>query len=273
MEPMVAEKRFERAGAQRGGRSRVALLAAALLVLIALVAAGVFWFRGRVPQPAPAPPPPAASAEPAQPAAPAHPLAQQEPALPADPQAADAALFEELARLCGAPALAKWIRPADLARHIVATVDALPRRQVPQAVLPTTPVPGSFQVAAVPGGHVMAAANARRYLPWVHLLLSADPAAAAKSYRHFYPLFQRAYRELGYPNSYFNDRLVEAIDDVLEAPEPAPAPRLVQPSVMWRYEDPDLESLSAGQKILLRIGPESGGAVRKWLQAFRAGIV
>ena len=42
-------------------------------------------------------------------------------------------------------------------------------------------------------------------------------------YSRFYPLFQRAYRELGYPNKYFNDRLIEAIDDLLAAAKVSPA--------------------------------------------------
>jgi len=154
----------------------------------------------------------------------------------------------------------------------VATIDALPRRQVPLSVLPTTSVPGAFMVRNVPEGQVISEDNAKRYLPWVHLLLSVDPASAASAYRRLYPLFQRAYRELGYPSGYFNDRLVEAIDDLLETPTPAAAPRVVQPSVMWRFEDPELESLSAGQRTLLRIGPASGSGVRQWLQAFRARI-
>lgn len=272
MEPLVAEKRFEGSGAQGPLRSRVVAITAGIAVLLAAIAGGVFWMRSRAPQPAP--PPAAVQPQPSQaaPQAPAHPVESAEPALPADPHAADAALFDEMARLAGAPGLSKWIRPADLARHIVATVDALPRRQVPPAVLPTMPIPGSFLVAPASGGHVMAAANARRYLPWVHLLLSVDPSAAAGAYRHFLPLFERAYRELGYPGGDFNKRLVEAIDDALEAPQPALPPRLLQPSVMWVYEDQELETLSAGQKILLRIGPESGSAVRKWLQAFRARI-
>jgi Protein of unknown function (DUF3014) len=68
------------------------------------------------------------------------------------------------------------------------------------------------------------------------------------------------------------DRLLEAIDDALSAPDPSGPLRVVAPSVMWKYSDPDLESLSGGQKILLRMGRSNSRAVRKWLTEFRAAI-
>ena len=45
-------------------------------------------------------------------------------------------------------------------------------------------------------------------------------ARAVALYARLYPLFQQAYEELGYPGRYFNDRLVEVIDDLLATPEP-----------------------------------------------------
>ena len=43
------------------------------------------------------------------------------------------------------------------------------------------------------------------------------------AYVQLYPLFQAAYQELGYPHGYFNDRLVQAIDDLLATPDVAGA--------------------------------------------------
>ena len=37
-------------------------------------------------------------------------------------------------------------------------------------------------------------------------------------YKQYYPLFQQAYVDLGYPEGYFNDRLVEVIDHLLATP-------------------------------------------------------
>ena len=72
----------------------------------------------------------------------------------------------------------------------------------------------------------------------------------------------------GYPNAYFNDRLIVAIDDMLAAPE-IPSPKLAQPKVLYEFADPAVETLSAGQKILVRMGPENAKRVKDKLRAIR----
>jgi hypothetical protein len=102
---------------------------------------------------------------------------------------------------------------------------------------------------------------------------TADLDELYATYRQFYPLLQQAYVNLGYPDGYFNDRLVEVIDHLLATPTPSQTPVLVRPHVLYEYEDPSLESLSSGQKALLRLSPAQAEAVRKLLREFRARIV
>jgi hypothetical protein len=85
-------------------------------------------------------------------------------------------------------------------------------------------------------------------------------------------LFQSAYVELGYPNGYFNDRLVEVIDHLLAAPEANAPIRLVQPKVLYEFEDADLQALSSGRKAMLRLGPANEARVKAKLREFRARI-
>jgi len=91
-------------------------------------------------------------------------------------------------------------------------------------------------------------------------------------YRRFYPLFQQAYVELGYPKGYFNDRLVEVVDHLLAAPEIDGSIALVQPRVLYQFADPELEARSAGHKILLRMGPENAAQVKAKLRAIRSEL-
>ena len=91
-------------------------------------------------------------------------------------------------------------------------------------------------------------------------------------YRRHYALFQEAYVRLGYPNGYFNDRLIEVIDHLLAAPEPKGPLRLKQPKVLYEFADPELESLSAGQKMMLRIGAENRAKVKARLSELRAAL-
>ena len=100
-----------------------------------------------------------------------------------------------------------------------------------------------------------------------------DATALVGVYERYYPLFQQAYRELGYQNGYFNDRLVEVLDHLLAAPDAGAAPALVHPSVFYQYADPALEQLSAGQKILVRMGPANAARVKAKLREVRAALV
>jgi hypothetical protein len=106
----------------------------------------------------------------------------------------------------------------------------------------------------------------------VAVVAAVDTRRAADVYRHYYPLFQQAYRDLGYPTGYFNDRLVEVIDHLLATPAAPAAIELVRPAVFYKYADPALEQLSAGQKILLRVGPDNARLLKAKLAEFR-GLV
>jgi hypothetical protein len=50
--------------------------------------------------------------------------------------------------------------------------------------------------------------NFQRYTPQVEVLEAIDGATLVKNYRHYYPLLQQSYRELGYAEGEFNDRML-----------------------------------------------------------------
>ena len=102
---------------------------------------------------------------------------------------------------------------------------------------------------------------------------NTDPKALAVVYEHLYPLFQQSYEDLGYPGKYFNDRLVEVIDTLLQAPEITTPVALVQPKVFYEFADPELEARPAGQKLLIRMGPANERTLKAKLREFRAEIV
>lgn len=160
-----------------------------------------------------------------------------------------------------------------LIEKFVATVDNLPRSHVAERLRPIGPVTGSFSAEAGAGDtFVISEENAARYAPLVDMIAFADMDSLVDVYRRYYPLFQEAYVGLGYPNGYFNDRVVEVIDHLLAAPVPDGPVVLVRPHVLYEYADPDLEALSAGQKMMLRMGPENAGRLKGALGAFRDRI-
>ena len=255
----------------RPERSAFPWIVAALA--IALIAGIGYYYYSYLPardvQPAPAAktePAPRAEAQPAI----QHPLPGPEAAksLPTL-ENSDSMMRESLAELLGRKGFDDIVIPNGLIRRIVASVDNLPRRTAPRRVMPLHPVPGRFMTAGAGGASTLDPANFRRYAPYVRVMEAVQARALVSSYVQAYPLFQRAYEELGHPGKYFNDRLLEAIDDLLAAPEVGTPVRLLQPKVLYEFADPDLETRSAGQKIMIRMGAENELKVKAKLREIR----
>ncbi|MCB1914810.1 MAG: DUF3014 domain-containing protein [Rhodocyclaceae bacterium] len=158
---------------------------------------------------------------------------------------------------------------SDVVRRVVATVDNLSREKASVRLWPVATASGLPVVESGAGGPTLAAANAARYEPFVALAESVDINALIAGYKTLYPVFQEAYRELGYPSGNFNDRLVGAIDHLLASPEIEGPIALVQPKVIYQFADPELEALSAGQKIMVRMGPDNARRVKQRLRQIR----
>jgi hypothetical protein len=221
------------------------------------------------------PPTPAASASAAiRPASPAHrlpPPAESSRPLPklddSDPLAG-----RSVAGLVGSRAFADFFVPGNLVRRIVATVDNLPRETSPQRMLPLNPVPGDFTTQSIGDAAIIDPKSFSRYTPYVRVFEMVVPSALVLAYVRAYPLFQAAYEELGYPDRYFNDRLMVAISDLLMTPE-IDAPQIVRGRVLYEFADPDLETRSAGQKIMLRMGPDNARRVKARLWEIRRQLL
>jgi hypothetical protein len=254
--------------------SRVTIIIAAVLALFAAAVWYSWTHRDRVETP----PPMAASVPAASPPSPAgapeiqHPVAappedaQSAPAPLPTLATADAAVRSALLDWLGKDQVQAFLQLDDFIRHTVATVDNLGRSHAAPRLWPVNPMPGRFEVAQVGDELVATPGNVERYGAFVKFVESIDLDQGVALYRRAYPLFQQAYEELGFPGRYFNDRLVEVIDLLLATPVPAQPPQLrlievkgpipsTRPWVRYEFADASLESLAAGQKMLLRTGP------------------
>jgi hypothetical protein len=262
--------------------TKKAAIAPAALFAAALIG-GLFWWQSErgsastqppehaVPASAPAAPPPSP------PSAPAiqHPVS----AVAASGSGVAASLDEGLIELFGHPSVASLFRTDNIAYRFVATIDGLGRESAPAGVWPVNPAKGRFETADTAKGEVVQADNALRYAPYVLLLEQVDLRKAVNVYAQHYPELQQKYEELGFPQRYFNDRFIEVLDQLLATPEGAPPLHVhrpvingVQPTrpwVLYEFDDPALQSLSAGQRILLRMGPVNERRVKTRLAELR----
>ncbi|UPG87127.1 DUF3014 domain-containing protein [Luteibacter aegosomatis] len=254
---------------------------AGLLVVAILVVAGVFVYREKQAREAVGAPPFAnvasssSAATAARDASPQHPIetpaGASTAALPPLDQSDDAVLSALLA-MSGDGALKSLLRPEAIIPRMVATIDALPKHTIGTNVLPMRTPTGTFQVQSADGMFVESKKNYARYDTYMYVADRVPAKAAAAWYKRNYPLFQQAYRDLG-TEGYFNDRLVEVIDHLLEAPELKGALQLLPEKQGYVYSNPAYEQLSVGQKFMVRAGPENEAKLKEKLRALREAIV
>ncbi|PZO15481.1 MAG: DUF3014 domain-containing protein [Burkholderiales bacterium] len=278
--------------------SRAPALITSAIVLAVVLVAGYFGWQHFNPRPAPVPAVeplaqlPEASAVPLTPVAPSiqHPLDPPAPEAAGGPAPlpaladADQWVGEQLNDLLTRKNVLAFLQLDGFVRRAVATVDNLARQQAPARVWPVQPTPKRFTVQRGSDGvDTIHPDNSQRYTPLVLMIEAVDTARAVALYRRLYPLFQQAYEELGFPGRYFNDRLVEVLDHLIATPVPTTplAVKLVEvkgevpstrPWVRYEFADPALESLSAGRKVLLRVGPEHQQRLQAKLRDFRQRI-
>ena len=184
----------------------------------------------------------------------------------------EAAVNKELARNWPLAQLRKYFNLQEQARRLVITVDNLPREHVPSQLRITRGVPELLRVQKDGETITLDPSNYERYDRIISYVEKMDARKIGRLSAKFYPLLQRTYEETGFPEERFHDRVLAALDDMMDAPRPTGPIRLVQPKVLYRFEDDHLESLSAGQKIMIRVGPDNAARLRKVLARVRAAI-
>jgi hypothetical protein len=259
-----------------------------VIILAVLAAAGWYYYKPmQRAQPSTAatevPPPPAAEAAASAPAAgPQYPVPESPGeaagAAPAAPlpslAASDPDMRQSLIGVFDAAPIDAFLVPQDIVRRFVAMIDNLTEPTLPMRVRSIRKIGGSFAVQQTgDGAAVLSPSNSARYSGFVEATQLADAQRCAQIYFHYYPLFQAAYEELGHKNQYFNDRLVQVIDHLLAAPEVDGPIALQRPKVFYQFADPELESRSAGQKAMIRIGAENAEVIKAKLRQLRAEIV
>lgn len=264
--------------------SRTAVLAAGALLLILGIAATLLTRRMASDPPAPVAAPTASQPSPP----PSAPLAASAPQIrhpvpavaAAGPSDKPVDIESALVELLGRKTATSMFHLDDLPGRVVATVDNLGRTHAPSRLWPVVPAAGKLAIDETGGNPTLGADNGLRYTPYVLLLETVDLRHVVEVYAMHYAAFQQAYVDLGYPKGHFNDRLVEVIDLLLATPQPAGPigvhlPKIQgplqpqRPWVLYEFDDPALQALPAGQKLLLRTGPVNERRIKARLTQLR----
>lgn len=187
--------------------------------------------------------------------------------------ASDTAVRDAFAEVAGRAPVESFLVPKNIVRRMVATLDSLDQEPLPMRVRAVPKTEGGMAVLREDKRIQLLPENSARYDAFVSAVRAVDPAMLVAVYLRYYPLFQSAYEDLGYPDRNFNDRLIEVIDHLLKTPRVDLPIALEQPKVFFLYADPSLERRSSGQKTLIRMGPEHAAALKGKLRALRAQLV
>ena len=185
----------------------------------------------------------------------------------------DGEMRKALSALFGADAIDAYLRPNAIVRHIVAFVDSLPRKHIGADAQPIKPIVGGFIATGDEQATPLAAENAAKYTPYVAVIGKVNPKLASDLYFHYHALFQQAYEELTKSDGRFDDRVLQAIDGLIDAPDIRDPVLVIRRDAFYEFVDPNLEQLSVGQKFMVRLGPENAAAIKTTLRALRQSIV
>lgn len=153
--------------------------------------------------------------------------------------------------------LVRWLTPAEQIRKWVLTVDLIADGKIPYKHSPVKFEKDPFLVLSnSPESYVADSGNHSRWDPLIAVISDIPVKDAARYYRDWLPLLERAYGELGKPGA-FNQRFMEALGRIRAVGEPPVGAKLMRPHVFYQYADAELEGASPLTKWVWRLGPEN----------------
>ena len=115
-------------------------------------------------------------------------------------------------------------------------------------------------------------ASYKRYAPYVEVFESLETESLLQLYQEYKPAIEDIFAEIGSPSDSFDEKLEEAIEVLLDTPEVPVPVEVFTDSVMYKFADRQLESLTAPQKQLLRTGPENMRRIKAKLREIKEAL-
>jgi len=153
--------------------------------------------------------------------------------------------------------LQTWLSTDDLLRRSASYLDGLSRGVILGKIFPLSSPESKF--ATHRDGDIiwLNAGNYERYNATVQILTSIDMKLVAQMFHFSRPLLESAFSELGYQPRQMDGIILTALDQVIGTPVIVEPIQLTRDSVIYKFADPELESLTPLQKQLIRSGPEN----------------
>jgi hypothetical protein len=251
-------------GDSQASTSRSRWWIAAVVLLVAAIGVALYfaWIASRR---TPAPPEQTHAITPE--ARPPQPLGgEAEPVVVPPLDESDPLVRELVRRLSSHPQVVAWLTTDRLIRTFTVAV-----ANVAEGVTPATHVQilrprQAFGVTEVGENLVVDPKSYSRYDGLAQAVDSIDAAAASKLYATLKPRLDEAYRELGYLDAPFDAAVERALVRLLKTPVNDRQASIEPRGIGYGYRDERVESLSAAEKQLLRMGPANARRVQAKLR-------
>lgn len=166
-----------------------------------------------------------------------------------------------------APKLVTWMTPDQQIRKWVYIIDNIADGNIPIQNRPLAYDMDKFQVdnSTEEGAFYLSGANFKRTELLINTFTQIPPAELVRYYQHWLPLLNKAYDELGRDDN-FEDRLIQAIENVLAIQSLNEKVALKQPSVFYVYANKDLEKADKLHKFFWRLGSKNTNKAQTYLK-------
>jgi hypothetical protein len=253
---------------------KVFILASGIIFALGLAAVIIYFVTMKKPvTPATAEKPAVGTASPAASPAPSVPETGEPLAIPSvGLDQSDPVVREFAGPLTADPRFARWIQSKELVRKFVAAVDNVANGLSPKSHVDFFSPAGGFKVVTRGGRYFIDESDYTRYNPVAEVFSSLNTTDTVRFYRGLKPLINEAYRDLGYPDTDFNETLVRAMAELLGTPVVDGPVRLETKVVSYAIADEALEALSQAQKQLLRMGPRNVRTIQDKIRELAAAL-
>ncbi|MCV2885882.1 DUF3014 domain-containing protein [Aestuariibacter sp. AA17] len=178
----------------------------------------------------------------------------------------DAAVKTSILATADYEAAASLLVDESLLQRFVVTAANLAEGEVAPNHQLLQPPSQNFRIYQQGGKEWIDPASYKRYTPYVDVIDTMSADTLVSLYETYQPTLNQLYAEIGDPSEPFNDVLKQAIEHLLETPSVPVPVEVYTDSVMYKYKDERLESLSMPQKHLIRMGPENMRRVKAKLR-------
>ena len=181
---------------------------------------------------------------------------EEKPTLPRLDES-DQFVRDRISMMSSKEGLKTWLSTDDLLRRSASYLDGLSRGVILGKIFPLSSPESNF--ATPRDGDViwLNAGNYERYNATIQVLTSIDMKLVAQMFHFSRPLLESAFSELGYQPRQMDGIILTALDQVISTPVIVEPIQLTRDSVIYKFADPGLESLTPLQKQLIRSGPEN----------------